>query len=237
MKKLLTIFSSLVCLFLVSNGYANPYYQPQANAYYPCAHSCVERCEEPCVGQCVSSSQEGHFYMGAFGGANWLNTHRKDGIKPKTKLGYVALLSLGYKFNNGFRLEGEVAYRRNHLKGVDTLKYSSSEHLKSSGVTYSWSYMANFLYDFDCVSYHFPNIVPYVGLGMGYTQNHAHIKAHNHQEHVDAKGRSNGMVGQAIAGVSYRLTDDTSLGIEYRYFVGREHARDHSLGLALRQSF
>lgn len=248
MKKILTILSSVICLLLVSQVYSNQYdgqYGYPRQSPSPYANQCVGRCDDPCVGECVNL-WGGRFYAGAFGGANWLNFRRTDDIKLKMDVGYGAAVSLGYKFNNGFRLEGEVAYRRNHMKNKEGHAYNNDsynndsynyESFKICGNTCSWSYMANFLYDFDQVSCYWPNIVPYVGFGVGYTHINAHVKAHGGNEHIHYKGKDNGVAGQAIAGVSYRLTNETSLGVEYRYFVGRERARDHSVGLALRQSF
>ncbi len=237
MKKLLSIYSFWISLFLVANIYANPSYNqcnyPQQYRY---ADQCVGYCEDPCVGRCDPCSQGGRFYVGAFGGANWLNFHHTHDVKLKTRVGYATALSLGYKFNNGFRMEGEVAYRKNQIKHGESTTFA--ENYKVSGSTYSWSYMANFLYDFDGVSCYCPNIVPYVGVGIGYTHIGGHVKVHHDGLLIESKkGTGNGIAGQAIAGISYRLTQDTSLGLEYRYFVAREHARDHSLGLALRQSF
>jgi outer membrane autotransporter protein len=236
MKKLLSIYSFWICLFLVANIYANPSNEQYYPQQYPCPDQCIGRCQDPCVGQCHQSCWGGRFYVGAFGGANWLNFHHLgNDFKPKMKIGYAAALSLGYKFNNGFRVEGEVSYRRNQMK--DREFADSFESCKLSGSTYSWAYMANFLYDLDCVSCYLPNIVPYVGVGVGYTHIGAHVKLRHDDGHISDKGKDNGIAGQAIAGISYRLTDETSLGLEYRYFVAREHARDHSVGLALRQSF
>ena len=97
--------------------------------------------------------------------------------------------------------------------------------------------MANFLYDFDGVSCYLPNIVPYVGFGVGYTQNHAKIKTRVDHQHGHYKVDGKGIAFQAIAGVGYRITDSTTLALEYRYFDGKNHAEDHGVGLALRQSF
>lgn len=232
MKKILTLFSSITCLFLIFGVEANPYFQqpyPQHSQY---VNSCVGRCNHNVVQK--QSCKSGRFYAGAFGGANWLNIHNKT-IDPKTHTGYTGAVSFGYKFNNGFRVEGEVAYRRNHLK------VHSSEGLhedtKITGDVSSWSYMSNFLYDFDCVEHYLPKVVPYVGFGIGYTHIHAQVKAHDSDGHVRVKETSNGLSGQAIAGIGYRLTNSTTLGVEYRYFDGKNHAKDHSVGFALKQSF
>lgn len=222
MKKLFTILLSTICLLTVSSAYSQYYDQ------------CVGQCVDPCVGQC---NQSGNFYVGGFGGANWMNCNRIHGVKLNTKVGFTGGLSLGYAFDNGFRVEGEVSYRRNQLKDIH-FKYvtlSSSDVSKLNCSFHSWSYMANFLYDFHNVSCYCPNIVPYLGIGVGYTQNHARAKDSYSNQHFKAK--DNGFAVQGIAGIGYRLTDSTTLAAEYRYFVGKEKVRDHGVTLALRQAF
>lgn len=223
MKKLFAIVATILCLSVTSEGFSNQ----QDRCYND---QCVGQCVDPCVGQCEPSC--GRFYVGLFGGANWLNMSKLHGFRLKSKTGFTGAASLGYAFDNGFRVEGEVSYRRNHLDF--THGYTSG---KGHGSIHSWSYMANVLYDFHQFSCYCPNVVPYIGFGLGYTQNHIDVKAHDAYSKAKAKGKSNGLAGQGIAGVGYRLTDSTTLAVEYRYFVGKKHVHDHSVGLALRQSF
>lgn len=231
MKKFCAILSAVIGLTIASATYANyPVYDCQ----------CVGRCEDPCVGKCESTC--GRFYVGAFGGANWLQNSSMHGFKLKSKTGFTGAASLGYKFDNGFRVEGEVGYRRNRLDAKDRYSeiYSSefgSDHKRPHGSHYTWSYMANFLYDFDEVSCYIPNVVPYVGFGLGYAQSHTHLKGHDGYAERKGKETERGFAYQGIAGVGYRLTDSTTLAVEYRYFDGKNHSRDHGVGLALRQSF
>lgn len=235
MKKLFTILSSILCLMTISNVNAQSYYE-----------GCVGQCVDPCVGQCCETS--GNFYIGGFGGANWMNRDRFHGEKLKTKVGFTGGLSLGYAFDNGFRMEGEVSYRRNRLKNNhydDNSYYSYSGKSGSHGSLHSWSYMANFLYDFHDVSCYCPNFVPYLGVGVGYSQNHSNLKR-NYCDSYDCysnsrsdhhKKSSGGFAYQGIAGLGYRLTDSTTLAAEYRYFAGKNHVRDQGVCLAIRQAF
>lgn len=225
MKKIFGLLSLIFCLTFTSEAYT---YQN---------NQCVGQCVDPCVDQCDSTC--GQFYVGAFGGANWLSIGKIEGIRLKTKTGFTGAVSLGYKFDNGFRVEGEASYRRNHLDSKHLAKEFNLdyENVKINGSFYSWSYMANFLYDFDQVSCYIPNVVPYLGFGIGYTQNHAHLKAHDQYSRDCAKASGKGIAYQGIAGVGYRLTDNTTLAAEYRYFNGKNNAHDHSVGLAIRQSF
>ena len=233
MKKFFAILSAMICMATVS----------EASSSYPIPgrydDQCVGQCEDPCVGQCEPSCG---FYVGAFGGANWLNIRKMDGFRLKSKTGYTGALSLGYKLDNGFRFEGEVGYRRNrlHAKDRDDVFYSGYDK-RNHGSRYTWSYMANFLYDFEEVSCYIPNVVPYVGFGLGYAHSHTDIKGHGEYSKEYSKERNkksgNGFAYQGIAGVGYRLTDTTTLGVEYRYFAGKNHTHDNAVGLALRQSF
>lgn len=234
MKKLFVLLSSMICLLTASN----------ADAYQQYSDQCVGQCTDPCVGQCEPSC--GSFYAGAFGAANWLNVRHIEGVH-KTKTGFAGGLSLGYKFDNGFRVEGEVSYRRNKVdtKHFDHDYYfssfsdssSSDDHKKSDGNLHSWSYMANFLYDFEDVACYWPNVVPYVGFGLGYTQAHAKINQHAENSHDKDKHDHKGFAYQAIAGIGYNLTESTTLAVEYRYFNGTKHINNNSIGLAVRQSF
>lgn len=56
------------------------------------------------------SANEG-VYVKAISGINWLDSC-DDFCSP----GYIVGGSLGYKFCNGFGLEGEIAYRHNRIK-------------------------------------------------------------------------------------------------------------------------
>jgi opacity protein-like surface antigen len=168
------------------------------------------------------------FYAGAFAGANWFNFDNDalDEGHLKFDVGYHASVFVGYKFAPQFRIEGEIAYRRNNL---DHFKHLG-QRFKLKSHTYSWSYMANFLYDFhfDCLP-----VKPYVGIGVGYTR----ISTSFAHEDISIKDHASGLSWQAIAGFGYPIYADVDLGVEYHYFQGRQHAVDHSVGLSLKHYF
>lgn len=229
MKKYFAIFSTILCLAVSSEGFS---YQ-QAPVY---SDQCVGQCVEPCVVVCEPSC--GNFYVGAFGGANWLNMHKLHGVRMKSKVGFTGALAVGYAFGNGIRVEGEVAYRRNHVefKAKDFV-FGSENAPKAHGHIQSWSYMANFLFDFDQANFYIPHVVPYVGFGLGYARNHGHAKAHYNSYEESEKSKGHGFAYQGIAGIGYRLTDTSTVGVEYRYFACKDHLRDHSVGVSFRQAF
>jgi opacity protein-like surface antigen len=174
---------------------------------------------------CFTSCQNEGWYVGGYGGANWLHQNKHREIK--TDAGYTGAGAVGYKFENGIRVEGEVAYRRNTVKA----KHSGDFHCK--GHTTATSGMANVLYDFNtgtCVT-------PYIGGGLGYTHLKAHASCKGQNVSERASGSDNGLAYQGIVGASVPVCHKTELGVEYRYVGARKHAEDHSVGLALRHYF
>jgi outer membrane autotransporter protein len=212
MKKIISLFLLIATTLTgaaVQAQSCNPVQQPCYNM--PCCQA--------------ASCDESGVYVSAFGGANWLNQHKKHDIKSKFDTGYTSGAALGYRFNRNFRAEAEVAYRNNHL---DELKGNGcKDHPK--GYKDSISFMANGYYDFDLDAC----FTPYVGLGVGYTN----AKAHFSHEDYHLRGTSDGIAGQVIVGVSTRIYQNTDLGLEYRYFVARSHFHEQGVNLSLRYAF
>lgn len=186
----------------------------------------------------AQANQEG-FYVGGFGGANWLQTNRKhhhgDGeFHHKFRTGYVAGGSVGYKWCQGYRLEGEIAYRRNQLKKSEITGFDES----ARGHFQSISYMANALYDMELGGWNCCaiDVVPYVGVGIGYSTQK--LKLDHHSFSFEGKNKKNGFAWQLIAGLGYEISCNTDLALEYRFHVGHaKHLYNHALDLAVRYHF
>lgn len=165
------------------------------------------------------------WYIGGFGGANFMDVDKDNGISIDMETGYYAGGCIGYKFSSPLRLEGEVAYRRNNF---DKAKFEGDKYGLSGNLT-TWTYMANLYYDFDmgCA------FTPYLGVGAGYADTKGTVKI----EDVKGKGRDDGFAYQGIAGVSYALCENVDLGLEYRYLGEKKNVRDHSVGLSIKQYF
>ncbi len=97
-------------------------------------------------------------YLSLIGGINFFN--------PDYHPGYYLGSALGYKFGNNFKIECEISYQRIE-RGYSYSRFGRRRQ-KADGHIRSWSYMANFLYNFDL---NFP-INPYIGIGLGYSRNH-----------------------------------------------------------------
>ncbi len=230
MKKLLTIATAMICLSIVSKGFS---YE---------GNPCIEECVDPGI---ISCDAAGHgLYVGAFGGASWIDVDAKrrvlDRITFHSKVGGSGAISLGYKFNNSYRLEAEVGVLRNRINAKHFVRESKDVdfnevgHAKAIYCTY-WT-MANLYYDFDLVSRYIPCVVPYWGFGLGVAKNHLRIKWRENQTHDKLKDSSEGLAYQWLAGVGYQLTDCTTLALEYRNFNSKKFS-DNSVGLSIRQSF
>lgn len=102
---------------------------------------------------------------------------------------WMADVGLGYGFMNGFRAEGELAYRNNE---IDLIGEDAEV----------WSLMANLFYDFNRGG----TFQPYLGAGVGYAQ-------------LDTLGEEEeSWAWQGRAGVGIRLGERATLDIGYRYF-------------------
>jgi opacity protein-like surface antigen len=156
------------------------------------AASVSAQCCEPVCG-C------GDFYFGAFGGANWVNHNGSHSSHNKYKAGYLVGGDLGYRFDNGFRIEGEISYRQNDRK--------NNGH-KSKKTTV---YMGNAIYQFDvdCLC----GLDLFFGAGLGY----ANTQHHHHNGREGHNNKHNGFAWQLIAGVAYPICENFELDLEYRF--------------------
>jgi outer membrane protein OmpA-like peptidoglycan-associated protein len=87
--------------------------------------------------------------------------------KLQTDLGLAAVLSVGYGFGNGLRVELEGNDRYNEL---DSVQAFGSRLSNGTGEVLSYGAMANVFYDFDpsFLGLGRPFVQPYIGAGVGY---------------------------------------------------------------------
>lgn len=106
-------------------------------------------------------------------------------------------LGLGYAFQNGFRLEAEVAHRLNDFQDID-------------GDARAWSAMANLYYDFNRGG----RVQPYIGVGVG----GARIDAKGAFGPVSFDDDDTVFAYQGAVGFAVALSEQLDLDIGYRYF-------------------
>ena len=113
---------------------------------------------------------------------------------------------MGYAFQNGFRLEGELSHRFNQIKTTDLIDHGGDAH--------AWAAMLNLYYDFNRGG----KIQPYLGVGVGEARLHASAHDGSFPAH-DLRDTDTSIAYQALAGVAFAVSEQTSFDVGYRWFV------------------
>jgi opacity protein-like surface antigen len=151
------------------------------------------------------------------------------------KVGIKAGMTYGYYFDSGFRGELEVSYRKNSFRTKYNSKKDDALVSKEYNGMHSWAYLGNMFYDLNQLTYQ--QIVPYVGIGVGYGQFTDKIKYKSDSKVNVEKQRDDRFVYQGIAGARYAINENVFAALEYKYFCGKAHAKDHSIALSLIRNF
>jgi OOP family OmpA-OmpF porin len=170
-------------------------------------------------------------YLGAGLGFNYLMGQEGDvpnvaGGRTNYDIGYewgwAGVLSVGYGFGNGLRLELEGSYRQNE---VDTIKADRIGALaRAGGTARSYGVMFNALYDFNLGA-----VAPYVGVGAGYQiQELSDVRANPPGGVARIDGDQGAFAYQAIVGVALPIASVPGLALtaEYRFMGTMGHDID-----------
>lgn len=178
------------------------------------------------------------------GGFNYVNDQDIEvgvnTVESKLDPGFVALGGFGYDFGS-FRAEGEISYRHNEID----IHTSSFPTPGSRGENRSIAFMANGYYDYSNPT----DFTPYVGGGLGIAS-----VAYDDYGITGATVLSDDdwvLAYQLMAGLDYDLTDQFTLGAEYRYFATQDadirtaagnndidvEYQNHSVSLGLKYRF
>lgn len=187
------------------------------------------QCEDiPVVGQMFTNN-----YVSMSIGAN--NPKRSDNHANSQKVGFKGGLMVGTKFSDGFNGELEVGYRSSTKKKRHTNELTSLTDSKEHVSSYSWAYMVNALYDFTQIKYR--SITPYAGIGVGYCVSTDKVKVQYDTHTTRDKIKDDRFAYQGILGAKYPIDEYSTIGIQYNYFCGKNHQKDHSVNMALARSF
>ncbi len=138
-----------------------------------------------------------------------------DNLGLNLKKGMAYSLALGTKMCN-FRFDLEGSWMRSKYKGL-TMNHGENDlfsPLLTGSITLI-SGLGNSYYDFNVIN---DCIVPYVGIGIGFS------KVKNHIEFALMEGQDKGKMAntvfayQGTVGASIHLTDSVSAIFDYRYF-------------------
>ncbi len=156
------------------------------------------------------------YYAGAYGGANIghdadtsFSTVPGVTFEVSTDVGYALGAFVGYELGNGFRVEGELAYRRN---GLDKLSAGGAS-VQMLGDVSSLALMANGIYAFGSGG---SSWEPYVGAGLGVAR-FSFIDAAPVGSPTESDDDTV-FAYQVIAGIGYELSPTWTLFADYRLF-------------------
>jgi OOP family OmpA-OmpF porin len=173
----------------------------------------------------VSSAANAQWYLGARGGATWLDDTSTNwsgiGRQLEFETGYNIGGHVGYDFG-AFRFEGELVWREND---IDSLRTAGVLVPGGGGSASSLALMLNAYYDFEFGS----PLVPYIGAGIGWAwQKLDGISGTGLGFTVDDEDSR--LAYQLIAGVSWWLNPALALTLDYRYFGTEDPHFGTSLG-------
>jgi len=142
-------------------------------------------------------------------------------LNKQYDVGYVGVISLGWGFGNGLRVELEGNARDNRVSKITGTPFPTN----SGGNEVTYGAMVNALYDFDIANWTGGKsyVFPYIGVGAGYAWTN-YDSLHSYGTNFPYFYKSNDTDGnfayQAIAGVSFPLeaVPGLSLTAEYRFF-------------------
>jgi len=166
-------------------------------------------------GASAQSSFTPGFYVAGSGGGSVLTDVEviSNGVKFDVDFdaGFTAGVAAGYRFAKNFRLEAEFSYRQHSVGNVDSLGTPSTN---VSGDISAWGGMVNGYLDFGE-----GKLSPFVGAGIGFANvNIDNAKATDTSGNLLIDDSDTVFAFQAMAGLSYELTEEWSITGEYRFF-------------------
>lgn len=152
------------------------------------------------------------FYLGGNLGAGFPTDSTFDDGTNTNKVdmdpGFAGILSAGWQFNNGIRLQGEFSARLNDVNDLT----GTGAAAPVTGNMNVYALMADAIYGFNTGT----KFTPYVGAGAGV----ARVNANNIGTTLSTTVDDDDTVFayQAIAGVEYAIHPNLFAGLDYRYF-------------------
>lgn len=168
------------------------------------------------------------YYAGVYGGVNIshetdLSSSSMPGIpiSVTTNTGYAIGGFAGYDFGSGFRVEGELAYRRN---GLDEQSVGPAT-AQMQGDVASLALMANGIYEFGSGASAF---TPHIGAGLGVAR--FSLIDVGTVGSIPENDDDTVFAYQLIGGVDYELSPTLSVFADYRLFGTTNPEFTNSLG-------
>lgn len=175
----------------------------------------------------------GSQYVGFHGGPDY--GFRTDQSNSGQKVGFQVGGVYGHDIGSNFRAEAEISYRKAHKRTVYSDKGEDQLASKKYDSRHAWSYMLNVCYDIRQLDIF--SIVPYAGIGIGFSDSVQELKV-KYDSHSDSeKRRDCDFAWQGIAGITYNLADNIDSRVQYTYHRGQQHTINHSVCAAVIKVF
>lgn len=176
----------------------------------------------------VASAEQPGPYLSLGIGANILNDANLTGAgvsdKADFNTGWAGIGAVGYAFDKNWRTELELGYRRNN---VETMSGGGG----NAGHVGAIDLMGNVLYDIDTGT----KWTPYLGVGIGAVR----YQARGYQPTATTSLNDSDTVfaAQGILGVSYDMSQNTQLFLDYRYLEANDPSVRSSNGTNLKTEY
>jgi opacity protein-like surface antigen len=168
----------------------------------------------PPVPPAPAPAPAGGFYFSLNGGALWLDDAGAHGVNLDFDTGFSILGAVGYSFGNGLAVELESGYL-----SVDSAEVSvDGLHGDLDGEFRQVPIFANVVYTIDLTD----RLGLYLGAGAGVVWSEAEIDSVNGHHLGLESGDDWNFAAQAKAGLTFKVTDATSLNVGYRYYYGQD---------------
>lgn len=171
--------------------------------------------------------EEEGLYIGLVGGWNVLSDETVDKVKLDFDSGWMLGGSVGYRYDENWKAEFEVAYREND---IDKARFGGTK-VNQKGSVDTWSYMINGFYQIDTCY----GIYPELGAGIGFA--HSDLKATAGAG--TAKEDGTDFAYQLMAGLVMEVTESMDAYIQYRFMhiLHDDDLYHHTVGVGLRHHF
>ncbi len=160
----------------------------------------------------VAANADNGFYLGGNVGVGFPSDSEFDDATNtndvELDLGFAGILSAGWQFENGIRLQGEFAARLNQVGEITGVGAGAP----NDGDMNVYSLMADVIYGIPTGT----KFTPYIGAGAGLARVNADSIGTTLATTVDDDDTV--FAYQAIAGVEYAIHPNLFAGVDYRYF-------------------
>ena len=177
-----------------------------------------------------------HVYADVFSGLNFVNKHKQDEFELNFNPGYVLGTCIGYNLSNIFKLETEIAYRRNSFYNDKMNNFS----FPVSGSIKKTTLMTNGILEIPLKNH---SLIPYCGVGIGGKWDERNSKL----DPINVKGvrytfervveKSSGGAYQFIAGMNFCSEEKMGVSLEYRFLNGPTTEINNTFNLNLKRCF